>query len=184
MSLRKQKAGGLGLRVTRRTLLLAGPVLLAACSTDDGAPTSPRGPEVNARLLQGRRTLRVTVTGLRPGERVTEVTLAGPDAEDLVAAPATLRQRAAGDPGPGRGVSVTGNSDKGLGVSFGFDFIGRLFGSGRRPPPRLGLTGEAEANIPISDPLPLVAAPEAYRVEIDYLDTEGQSRRLSVIPRI
>lgn len=184
MSLRKQKAGGRGPRLTRRALLLAGPVLLAGCSTDDGAPASPRKPEVNARLLQTRRTLRVTVTGLRPGERVTAVTLAGPDAEDLVAAPATLRQRAAGDPGPGRGVSVTGSSDRGLGVSFSFDFIGRLFGSGRRPPRKLGLTGEAEANIPIGDPLPLVAAPEAYRVEIDYLDTDGVQRRLSVIPRV
>lgn len=184
MSLRKQKTGGLGPRFTRRTLLLAAPILLAACSSDDGGPTSPREPEVNARLLQSRRNLRVTVTGLRPGERVTAVTLAGPDAAALASAPATLRQREAGDPGPGRGVSVTGNSDRGLGVSFSFDFISQLFGSSRRPPRKLGLTGEAEADIPISDPLPLVAEPEAYRVEIDYLDTEGVQRRLSVIPRV
>ena len=184
MSLRKQKAGGRGPRVTRRALLLAGPAMLVGCSTDDGAPASPREPEVNARLLQNRRSLRVSVTGLRPGERVTAVTLVGPDAETLAAGPASLYQREAGDPGPGRGVSVTGSSDEGLGVSFSFDFIGRLFGSGRRPPRKLGLTGEAEANIPISDPTPLVAEPEAYRVEIDYLDTNGQPRRLSVIPRV
>ena len=184
MSLRKQKAGGRSRSLTRRLLLFAGPLLLAGCSTDDSASTSPREPEVNARLLQNRRSLRVSVTGLRPGERVTSVTLVGPDAETFAAGPASLYQREAGDPGPGRGVSVTGSSDRGVGVSFSFDFIGRLFGSGRSPPRKLGLTGEAEANIPISDPLPLVAEPEAYRVEIDYLDTNGQPRRLSVIPRV
>ncbi len=184
MSLRKQKAGSQGRCIPRRLLLFAGPLLLAGCSTDDSASTSPREPEVNARLLQNRRSLRVSVTGLRPGERVTAVTLVGPDAETLAAGPASLYQREAGDPGPGRGVSVTGSSDRGVGVSFSFDFIGRLFGSGRSPPRKLGLTGEAEANIPISDPLPLVAEPEAYRVEIDYLDTNGQPRRLSVIPRV
>ena len=184
MSLRKQKAGGRSRSLTRRLLLFAGPLLLAGCSTDDSASTSPREPEVNARLLQNRRSLRVSVTGLRPGERVTSVTLVGPDAETFAAGPASLYQWEAGDPGPGRGVSVTGSSDRGVGVSFSFDFIGRLFGSGRSPPRKLGLTGEAEANIPISDPLPLVAEPEAYRVEIDYLDTNGAQRRLSVIPRV
>ena len=184
MNVRKQKAGGRSRCITRRLLLCAGPLLLAGCSTDDSASTSPREPEVNARLLQNRRSLRVSVTGLRPGERVTAVTLVGPDSETLAAGPASLYQREAGDPGPGRGVSVTGSSDEGVGVSFSFDFIGRLFGSGRSPPRKLGLTGEAEANIPISDPLPLVAEPEAYRVEIDYLDTNGQPRRLSVIPRV
>ena len=109
MRLRKQKATGQGSHVTRRLLLFAGPLLLAGCSTDDGAPARPREPEVNARLLQTRRNLRVSVTGLRPGERVTAVTLVGPDAEVLAAGPASLYQREAGDPGPGRGVDRAGD---------------------------------------------------------------------------
>ncbi len=177
MRLRKQKdRATIASPRRRRLVLLAGATVLASCS----GLGEQAGPHVYARVYQAEKILYVSVTGLRPGERVTAITLVAADGSETAFTSGTVRQRAAGEAAPGRGTTIS--SDKaGGGVTFGARVPLRR--GRRRPPQRPSLSGEAEARLPLENAVEVAANPEAYSVQVEYLDRDGMTRVISVTPR-
>ena len=159
----------------RRFLLFFGAAALASCSSLG----ERSGPQVYARVYQADRSLFVSVTGLRPGERVTGVALVAADGSRTVLASGSMRQRNAGEPARGRGATISSNEDGS--VTFGSRV--QLRSGGRSPPRRLSLSGEAEARLPLESAIEVAANPGAYSVQVEYLDGDGVMRVVSVTPR-
>ncbi len=176
MRLRKQKdRATIASPLRRRLLLLAGATVLAGCA-GSGERT---GPRVYARVFQGEKILYVSVTGLRPGERVMSVALVAADGSRKSLASGSIRQRAAGEPAPGRGATIS--SAEGGGVQY--DARIPLRSGRRRPPRKPSLSGEAEVRLPLTNAVKVAANPGAFRVQVEYLDRDGMTRVVSVTPR-
>jgi hypothetical protein len=158
---------------TRLFSCLAILVLLAACSGRQ--PEGP--PAINATLEEGalpNAVVAVRVENLRPGMRVEEVRLAGPDGRRVAALPEsyrTLRGQEAVSRRPTVGVGVQGGSSDGIQPSLSLALPLLDWSWARREDRTLNAVA---ARIPV--PEGYRDEPEAWRVEAEITDVSGTTR--------
>lgn len=131
--------------------------------------------EVTTRLAAPpAQVVEVVVGHIPPGRRIERMTLIDPDgarypARSLV--PVTTTEGGLRS-GPNVGVGVTGGSSSGINpsISLGWNITqGEAERTSRR----------VEAQVPIPDPAAYRANPARWRIEIEFVEIDGERRRLS-----